>query len=865
MKKKRIYFLSVILIITFCIALSACDEDDLSNGTADDYFKNVNMPLVYEIYLDYMQEIGETPLTYEEWFEVVHGDEFQKGILPEIRKNDLTDFWEISYNNGKGWNDLRFKTETEEQKNCKHSFDKWIILCEGNDYCNGIRYRNCKNCNYKDYQFKLNDNVCLHLELETIAGTPATCTSEGLTDGKKCTKCGEVVVEQQIIPATDDHSFIDGVCEICGEIGETKYSEGLAYMVIDSETCYISRIGSCTDLDIKIPEYIDGYKVTRIGEAAFLGCISLTSIVIPDSVTSIDGFAFEGCSSLTSIVIPDSVTSIGDGAFEYCGSLTSIVIPNSVTSIGAFAFEGCSNLNYNEYDNAYYLGNSSNPYLILVKVKNQSITYSNINLSTRIIYNEAFYGCNSLTIIEIPDSVKSINPWAFSYCSNLVSVVIPDSVTSIGHCAFRECSSLTSIVIPDSVTSVGSNLFDNCSSLVSVTISKNITRIEFDMFYNCSSLTSIVIPDGVTSIDIQAFSGCSNLANIVIPDSVTSIGQNAFMDCSSLVSIEIPESITNIENGVFSGCSSLTSIVIPDSVTSIGNHAFRGCSSLTSIIIPDGVTSIGNFAFSGCHNLVYNIYSNAYYLGSNTNPYLILVTVKNKYIASCNINPNTRLIHSEAFYNCSRLTSIVIPSSITSIGYEAFYGCSNLTSIVIPASVMSIGDMTFYNCSKLASITVEQGNEYYHSSGNCLIETSTKMLILGCKNSVIPIDGSVTSIGRGAFYGCNTLTSITIPDVVTSIGAFAFWNCSSLTSIVIPNNATIISTQVFRGCSSLTSVVIPGSVNRIDYETFYNCSSLTSITFEGTKSQWIAISKGSYWNVNTGNYIVHCIDGDITK
>ena len=139
---------------------------------------------------------------------------------------------------------------------------------------------------------------CAHTTFETLPAKDATCKESGLTEGKKCSDCGEILVDQQVLPATEDHSFIDRVCEICGEL---KDSEGLAYTVIDNNTCYISRIGSCTDLDIKIPEYIDGYKVTSIGNGAFAFCDGLTSIVIPDSVTSIDGYAFSGCSSLTSI------------------------------------------------------------------------------------------------------------------------------------------------------------------------------------------------------------------------------------------------------------------------------------------------------------------------------------------------------------------------------------------------------------------------------------------------------------------------------------------------------------------------------------------------------------------------------------
>ena len=127
--------------------------------------------------------------------------------------------------------------------------------------------------------------------------------------------------------------------------------------------------------------------------------------------------------------------------------------------------------------------------------------------------------------------------------------------------------------------------------------------------------------------------------------------------------------------------------------------------------------------------------------------------------------------------------SISIPESVTGIGWEAFSGCKSLTSISIPAGVTEIGDAAFAYCSGLTLITVADGNSVYHSSGNCLIETATKTLIAGCKTSVIPADGSVTKIGRDAFYGCTGLTSVTIPESVTEIYLRAFDNCTSLTDV----------------------------------------------------------------------------------
>ena len=228
------------------------------------------------------------------------------------------------------------------------------------------------------------------------------------------------------------------------------------------------------------------------------------------------------------------------------------------------------------------------------------------------------------TTYNIPQGITAIGNSAFFCCDSLISVAIPDSVISIRDSAFSCCKSLTSITIPDSVTSIGDETFSSCVSLTSVTIPDSVTSIGDSAFSSCVSLTSVTIPDSVTSIGNIAFSFCTSLTSITIPDSVTSIGDGAFYACYSLTSITIPDSVTSIGDWAFSSCTSLTSITIPDSVTFIGDSAFDFCESLTSVSIPDSVTFIGDNAFSGCPNLTLTVPRNSYaaeYAKTNNIPY----------------------------------------------------------------------------------------------------------------------------------------------------------------------------------------------------------------------------------------------------
>jgi hypothetical protein len=587
----------------------------------------------------------------------------------------------------------------------------------------------------------------------------------------------------------------------------------LTYTVLSEEdkTCETKQgannySGNYVRGEVIIPECVfdgaDTYTVTTIGENSFYYQTGLTSVKIPNTVITIGSNAFYRCEDLTSIEIPSSVTIIGDKAFTSCTGLTSIEIHNSVTTIGSFAF----------------------------------------------------WNCKALTSIEIPSSVTTIGERAFAECYGLTSIEIPSSVTSIGSSAFQSCTSLSSVIYNCDVT--GNNLFLN-SPVRDFTFGGAVVPDEMVRLLCINSVEDFTFSSPVTTIGERAFSGISGLTSIEIPNTVTTIGESAFSGSPGLTSIEIPSTVTTIGKNAFWGCSNLTSVInnsdayaidmfvnspvsdltiggtivpdfmardigvweslkrltLTDKVIAIGEHAFDGCTGLISVKIPNTVITIGSNAFKSCVGLT-----------------------------SVGLPGSVTTIGNKAFYGCTGLTSVAIPNSVKTIGESAFWGCTGLNSIEIPSSVTTIGEWAFARCSNLTSVVYNSDaceSSIFTDSpvSDLTIGMATVPELMAHHFGIVPslirlsFADKVTTIGRNAFSGCASLTSVDLPGSVTTLGNSAFYGCAGLTSATIPNSVTTIGESAFSGCTGLTSIEIPSSVTTIGGWAFAGCSNLTSVVY----------------------------------
>lgn len=628
-----------------------------------------------------------------------------------------------------------------------------------------------------------------------------------LSDSTVSVRCGvspDDLKGDVVIPSTVK---IDGKVYTVTEIEERAFEscDNMTNITIPPSVTTIGAAAfrACWHLtDVEIPN-----GVTRIEDQVFELCLYLTSVKIPSSVTSIGNLAFRGCGRLTGVKISSNVKSIGDKAFNGCTSL-DLVINNTErnVTVGSDAFQGCKSVTWEIIPDVEETGlqfevsgttamvvkgdySELDSVFIPSKVKIDGSVYT----VTRIA-DYAFRNCKNLTYVNVSEGVTNMGTAIFSNCENLETVVLGDGIKIISYSLFSGCASLSDINIPASVTRINESAFKGCASLASIDIPANVTNIKVYAFSDCQNLASINVDDknpAYASVDGVLYNKEKTIlvqvpgkfqGKFTIPSSVTKIESGAFRLCKGLTGVEIPNTVTSIHYFTFEGCTGLTNLTIPSSVKFIDWTAFKGCENLDVVILnAEEDVTVGSGAFNDCKSVTWKI------IDESESPlkFKVLtdstaevtkncvegsVTIPSKVVIDGKIYSVVRIAY-KAFENCKGLTNITIPTSVIEIDVEAFKN-SGLTTIELPSSITSIGYGLFSSCSDLVSVK---------------------------------IPSSVDSIGESAFADCTSLTNLELSSSVKTIGVNAFNGCENL-DLVIDNSEDNVEVrpQAFRNCKSVT-------------------------------------------------------------
>lgn len=631
-------------------------------------------------------------------------------------------------------------------------------------------------------------------------------------------------------------------------------------------------------------------SVTAIPNDAFNGAKALQSITIPATVTTIGTYAFNACESLTEVIFATSgsgstsLTTIKNNAFMGCKSLGSIALPDSVTDLGAAPYDWyLENEQYLDYISTVFTGCTS-----LQSVK--------LPKGLTKLHAAMFKGCNALEEVILPErsSLETIGSYAFYKCAKLASVDFSNAANleTVEKKAFAGCPALTSAVfsesgqlkldegvflnagltsfnVPRQAQSIGNDCFNGCANLATLSVSADCrlktigagafenTAIDSFAFENVSSLESVGdyafygtnlsgelnLPDTVTTIGDYAFCGLTGITQVKIPFAVESIGVSAF-ERTSIESVDITGNDCTIGAKAFASCNGLSKITLRNGVSSIGNMAFA-YSDIEYIEIPATVYEFTGNPFAGCALENINIISTDVdivfdhgwlYNRDKTVIYSAPSTTSGAY----EVDDTITRIMSGAFAS-SQITSIVLPDTITEIPDNAFANCAHLESITVGKNVTKIGESAFENCVALQTLTFEAGG--------------TQAL----------------SIGKSAFKGCIALEEVTLPHrlrnrvelvedggyydeyVYAGLAESAFENCTALKTVASETVAPTFNTRgykeyylwigvkAFKGCTALTSVALGEGLgegssdtkdgNMISERAFEGCVKLSSVTF----------------------------------
>ena len=454
----------------------------------------------------------------------------------------------------------------------------------------------------------------------------------------------------------------------------------------------VTVIESGAFMNSKVEKVVIAEGVTQIDSYTFYGCTELTSVTIPSSVVSIGDYAFRGCSSLADIAIPNGVVSIGNYAFSGCIGLNTVSLPETLVNLGTNIFEGCERLNNlvvpasvekltdcmfkdcTALTTLTFAPNSKLAKFGMNVFENSGLTEITVPVGVLYLNKSEFYRAGNLTKVtfesgnmplQINGNSNTNKP--FEGCDNLAEIDFNGRVTYLQSYAFSDCAGL-SVVSWDDIVEIGGNVFRNCVSLSNVSLPSKLKTVTGYAFYG-ADVKTLHISAGVKSIEAYAFMG-TNIVELEIPKTLERFGTGAFADCTELTTVRFEDGFVNkgfnIENyvlsNIFKGCIKLNRVSLSNTMTEIVQGMFEGCSMLEDIDIPASVTAVKANAFKDCSKL-----------------------------KSVKFNGNLlTLLSEQAFANCTSLTSVSLPQSLTYIGANVFSGCAGLTSIVIPVKVSNM-------------------------------------------------------------------------------------------------------------------------------------------------------------------------------
>lgn len=642
-----------------------------------------------------------------------------------------------------------------------------------------------------------------------------------------------------------------------------------------------------------------------IGNSAFNGCSSLTSIALPSSlkeagtyvfanctslaevtyngVMAVSNYMFQNCTNLTTVTFGSSAnfTTIGNYAFQNCESLTEISLPKSCITVGNYAFDGCADLRSFSYTGEGSGEGFIGTYAFQNCISLKDVTINENTTALKAVLNFAFKNCTALESLSMPDSVISIigssypytstlslttNSYIFDGCTSLKSVKLSANIEWLGYRIFNNCTNLTTVDFGENsrLTTIGNYAFFNCTGLKTINLPASLELIGGDAFTGCTSLSSVNFAENsvLKHILYYAFDGCSSLRDIVLPASLQTLGGSSldfnkypvsetstgyiFRNCTSLKSITFPDNITTIPTYCFTGCTALETVNF-NNVTAIGNYAFNGCGKLgsTGAVDISKVQSIGNYTFRNCLSLQKVLIDSirSIGLGAFNGTQFELVPADGSAV-----NAKDGMIYTseEFIFYVGEAEEITLPSGIKTINAGAFMNNATLKKIVLPATAETIGANAFYNCTLLQTINLEN------------VTSIGAYAFYGCEslnaaaNATFDIS-KTTEIGSYAFYGCDALTAPVNAGSAASVGDYAFY-AVPLASIEL-SSVESIRIYAFAECPNLVSVDFGTKLTDIRYHAFENCTSLTEVALPDSLTLFGGTNSASSSSVTSNGYI----------